>query len=162
MSCMVLSYESTAKLAHFITSLCEHGFDYFGFSAPETLHKAFNDCRSNPVKAFEKLVRYNYLAYDGRYSNSERTIFPDMPTVECPYHPRNFKSVDGNADFKEYYTVIEPWHYQLYKTLQCYTYQIAEDATIDSDLYKALTELEKTIATFIVANQPDYVTAKWG
>lgn len=162
MSCNVLEYTSIAALADFVTALCEHGFNYFGFDAPNTLKVAFIDCKGYKNKAFEKLARYNHLAYDSRYNGaSETSTIPDMPTINAPYHPRNFETVEANG-VKFQRTILEPWHYQLYKTLQCYIYNINEDATHNTTLYRGLEQLEIEMAKFIVSHQPEYINAEWG
>lgn len=49
-----------------------------------------------------------------------------------------------------------------YKSLECLRYQCAEDATIESPLFVAMTEALPVLAQMIVHAMPAYDAAEWG
>ena len=151
MSCFVLKKEIIAGLADYIKTLNDFGYDYFGYSIPESLNKALDlGYKSAPEKdIFKKLYDFNVKAFNNRYEDNYDTGEVEMPT-EYPtlYHPRE--------------ETPQPWEYQLLKTLACYIYQVSEEGTYNTDLYKALKELETTITTNIVWRMPEMNNATWG
>ena len=50
----------------------------------------------------------------------------------------------------------------LIKLIECYLYQCAEDATYNSDLYKAIDEYLNSLYRYVVHKQPEYDAANWG
>lgn len=167
MSCHLLNIHKVAQLADFIASVCNHGFNYFGFDCPNELSSALSDCLSNgwisESRVFDKLIEHNLDAYMGRYTEYDRdSLVPDMPDMPSLIKPKNSVYQENEKGGGSWRTVIHPWHYKALKLLQSYNYQLCEDATIDTPLYKALTELEHIIALFIVQNQPEYISAEWG
>lgn len=51
--------------------------------------------------------------------------------------------------------------YALYKSIQCYHYQCAEDASIGDPLYYIVEQLQHTIAEYIVTTSAQYEAADW-
>ena len=155
MSAFILNPETTAALADYIDTLNYIGYDYFGYSIPRELNAALNltTRAGNEKKIFNALYSLNVKAVNGRYNDNEPETIEKPTQYPTLYHPR---------DYANGHDIIKPWHYKLLKTLQCFIYQCCEDATINEPLYKALEELEKTIAFYIVQNQDDYVNAPWG
>lgn len=156
MSTFIMNSISIAQLAEYISALNYVGYDFFGYSIPESLNNALNLTRTaDEKKIFNALYALNVKAVNGRYNDNT----PD--TTEMPKEYKTIfhvKAWDGkNSTYK-----IEPWHYQLLKRLQCFIYQCTEDATINDPLYKALKDLEHTIIYFIVTNSPEYSAAIWG
>ena len=155
MSAFILNPEKIAALADYIDTLNYVGFDYFGYSIPQALNHALQltTRTGNEKKIFNALYSLNVRAVNGRYNNNEQETIEKPTQYPVIYHPKDY----GNG-----HDIIRPWHYQLLKTLQCFIYQCCEDATINDPLYKALEELEKTIAFYIVQNQDAYYNAQWG
>lgn len=156
MSAFIMNPVSIAQLAEYISALNYVGYDFFGYSIPESLNNALNLTRAaDERKIFNALYALNVKAVNGRYNDNT----PD--TAEMPKEYKTLfhvKAWDGkNGIYK-----IEPWHYQLLKRLQCFIYQCTEDATINDPLYKALKDLEHTIIYFIATNSPEYSRAIWG
>lgn len=46
MSCRMMSPAPLAALANAMEMLLNHGYDYFGFDAPDSLFNAASDCRN--------------------------------------------------------------------------------------------------------------------
>lgn len=157
MSAFIMNLTSIAALADYIDTLNFVGFDYFGYSIPETLNRSLNltTRTGNATKIFNALYALNVRAVNGRYNDNEPDATEMPKTRPTLYHP-----AEWNAASSIYF--IEPWHYQLLKTLQCFIYQCTEDATINDPLYKALKDLEHTIIYFIATNSPEYSAAVWG
>ena len=156
MSAFILDAKRIASLAEFITTLNNVGFDFFGFSIPESLNIALDCGRfAKESEIFNKLYAFNVEAVNGRY-NEENITSAEMP--------KNYKTLYKfrEYDFENRIEIIEPWHYELYKLLQCFIYQCCEDQTYNTPLYKALQELENRLAQYIVMNNINYSKADWG
>lgn len=163
MSAFMLNKERIAQLADYITALHNMGYDYFGYSMPETLHHELLDCRDDygfmiTAKVYDRLSDLNMRAVCGRYDR-EPFIIEDIPTYTQIYHPME-KGTDERV--REWYEGIKPWHYELLKLTQCFLYQCGEDATIDDPLYLALKELIPLQMSHITTNAVDYILAAWG
>ena len=163
MSAFMLEGERIAQLADYISALHNMGFDYFGYSMPETLHYELSDCLDNygfmmTAKVYDRLSDLNMRAVCGRYDR-EPFIIENIPTYTQIYHPKE-KGTDERV--KGWYEEIKPWHYELLKLTQCFVYQCEEDATIDDPLYLALKELIYLQMSHITANAIDYKLAVWG
>lgn len=50
---------------------------------------------------------------------------------------------------------------QAYKSLKCWLYQCAEEATVDTDLFKLMDNVAKEIAMYIVETSPAFNAAEW-
>lgn len=163
MSAFMLKSNRIAQLAEYIAALHNSGFDYFGYSIPETLHTALLDCRDDygfmvSEKVYYALSDLNMRAVCGRY-NEEPFIVDKMPKVSNLYHPRE-KGTDDTID--GWYEEIKPWHYELLKLTKCFLYQCDEDATYKDPLFLALRELETAQERHIINNIPAYKKAAWG
>lgn len=152
MSCFIMKEEIIAGLADYIKTLNDFGYDYFGYSIPRSLNEALNlGYRSTPEKEiFKKLYAFNVTAFNNRYE-ADCDIDVEMPKdYKTLYHPIDTEKAP------------QPWEYQLLKTLSCYIYQVSEDVTIKTDLFKALKELEMAITNNIVWRMPEMKEAEWG
>ena len=93
---------------------------------------------------------FNVTAFNNRYE-ADCDIDVEMPKdYKTLYHPIDTEKAP------------QPWEYQLLKTLSCYIYQVSEDVTIKTDLFKALKELEMAITNNIVWRMPEMKEAEWG
>lgn len=152
MSCFILKKEVIAGIAEYIRCLNDNGYDYFGYSIPRSLNEALNlGYHSTTTKEiFKKLYAFNVAAFNNRYE-ADCDVDVEMP--------KDFKALYLPVDTEK---APQRWEYQLLKTLSCYIYQVSEDATIKTDLYKALQELEMAITNNIVWRMPEMKEAEWG
>lgn len=158
MSCMMMPEKSLAMLADTITSVLNHGYNNFGFSAPASLYDALDDCRGHygdfHVKdVYTALFLLNQSAYTGRYKEDCAAIILDVPNVPRMHEPREGRN---NHD------VVKPWHFHFCKLLDFLVYQCNEDATYQTPLFNALCDMANTVSSFIVRNMDEYDAIGWG
>lgn len=158
MSCFIVSRETTAALADFISSACNMGYDYFGFDAPESLHDALSDCKEfykycDPEKVYFRLREMNFDAYVARYKEIDFDFAPDEYRENIMYKPR---------EYAEGFHRVLPWHYDMLKKLDCYLYQCTEGEIYKTALYTALQEMKNILTGFIARNNAVYCECKWG
>ena len=141
--------EIIAGIADYIDTLNYRGFDFFGYSIPESLHDVLEESNSTSTREiFNKLYKLNVDAVNGRY-HENYSNYIDMP--------RNYTTL---YHFKTEYS--QPWEYQLLKYIACFNYQTSEDATIDNPLHKAMIDLQLDITKHIVWHTPEMNAAQWG
>lgn len=163
MSCLILKSETVAAIADYIASLLNVGFDFHRMEAPRELAEAFKICTNerdefSSEKIYNLLSALNRVAYFGRYRRTEDGNGDDLNTF--PEYGSNIKYKPcawGNG-----HAVVEPWHYEMLKRVQCLHYQLDEDATYNLAETKALSALAAKIACFIAMNSDEYAAAKWG
>ena len=157
----MVSADRIAQLADFIAALANMGFNFFGYSIPESLNRELMGCYERGFmeesKVFERLFDLNNRSVSGRYGADHKQETPEMPTVKRIFHERK-----KNPDFKEWLELVEPWHLELFKLLQCFIYQCDEDSTYKDPLKVALEDLERVMAYHIICNHPYYKKATWG
>lgn len=163
MSAFLLSENRIAQIADYLSTLYNCGFNFFGYSMPEELHNELSDCcdiygNTNTKKIFEKLYNLNAAAVAGRYDEAQ-TPAPDLPKFTPLHH---YREAAQDETIKRWYEDIKPWHFELLKLFQCFLYQCDEDATRETDLFKALNRLEYTMLNHIVSNNPEWINSKWG
>lgn len=166
MSCMIQKSENTAKLAEFIAMLANSPREIYSCIVPPPLLSAlkssealdeFGDC--DPAKVYYALRDMNLEAYAGRYGAEYAACDDDgyVPNNGGELRPVwDTGEPNGRGHWK-----ITPALFQMYKTAQFYMYQCAEDATCNSELFKAMKKFESNFAAFIVSNLPEYVGADW-
>ena len=151
MSCFILKEEIIAGIAEYIKALNDIGYDFFGYSIPHSLNAAldlgYRSTSENTI--FKKLYAFNVQAFNGRYGDDF-----NCDDIEIP---KNYKTL-----FHPQEETPQPWEYQLLKHISCYLYQVSEDATVNTNLYKALKELEIVIEKNIVWRMPEMQKATWG
>ena len=160
MSCFIMNEKALAALAIATEKVMNQGFNYFGFEAPRELYNALSDCKAgvyrdyNAPLIYAKLYALNARAYAGRYREDVDTTPPDV----------NFSGLDITRppQYAQNSFVVQPWHYRLAKLIDCYCYQVSEDATQGDDLAHAMTELARVVHAFIVQRSTDYIAAPWG
>lgn len=162
MSCIMLTTRAHAAMAETIADLLNLGFNSFGFSAPDTLYKALNDCRNiygeySSAAIYDRLYSLNAAAYNGRYANAphipDAAPVPDMPDIP---------PLRTGREFTDDHEKILPWHYHLCKLLDCLIYQASEDVTAKDPLFLALVDFSRAYTTFLVSNAQAYNTFPWG
>lgn len=165
MSCFIMQAEGIAALSEFTADLLNNGFDHYGFDAPNELSWALSGCRDpycffDPKKIYQALYALNVAAYTGHYERDfdgagqklDGQQAPDIKTSDYIIH----NGISGRHE-------LASWHYRIVKLLQCYNYQVAEDATMNHPLADALKKLEQALTSFIVVKSPEYEAAPgWG
>ena len=160
MSCFIMNEKALAALAIATEKVMNQGFNYFGFEAPRELYNALSDCKAgvyrdyNAPLIYAKLYALNARAYAGRYRDDLDITAPDV----------NFSGLDIThpPQYAQNSFVVQPWHYRLAKLIDCYCYQVSEDATRRDDLARAMHDLSNTLRGFIVQRSADYMAAPWG
>jgi len=112
---------------------------------------------------YEKLYEANFKAYNDRYKNlpAERLLSWEdyKDTKEYEFHAIDiWKQRQINIDGTE---IPQEWHYKLLKTIQFLEYQLADNATEENLVYKALVSLDATLAMFIITNSEAYKKIEW-
>lgn len=151
MSCFILKKEVIAGIAEYIRCLNDNGYDYFGYSIPHSLNAAldlgYRSTSENEI--FKKLYAFNVKAYNNRYDDNYNCDEIEIPKeFNTLYHPQE--------------ATPQLWEYQLLKTISCYIYQVSEEATCNTDLFKGLKELEMAITNHIVWRLPEMQATTWG
>lgn len=161
MSCFIVRPSTVAAIADFTACLLNHGFNFFGFETNGELSLALMDCKRggwySEQEIFKELARLNREAFKSRYANNLDVLETLEPLPEykenTTYKARKYQ--DGRP-------VIEKWHYEMLKMLDCFLYQCSEDGTDKTHLYKGLVNLRNTMAMFIVRANADYDAFPWG
>lgn len=160
MSNYIVKPESIAKISNFIANV---KYNTWSLDIPEslknTLTYSFGIHSLDEKKICRYLAHFNYMAVDDRYNkmtDAEKII---------AYQDECVKALDDN------YIYAPTWedgrrkltadHIQLYKTLQCFLYQVDSDITCNTELYKGLNDLVNIMARWIVANTIEYKNANW-
>ena len=161
MSCFVMNPEPLAAIANAVETRLNCDYNYWGFSAPDSLYRELADCKTSCTyfaeDIYRKLYTVNVRAYNGRYADHEEPEDEEAPTIDGSkyviHHP---------PEYREHGFAVRPWHFQLAKLLDCWLYQTAEDATFKDPLRLAMKEFRDNLYGFIVGNSPEYVDAPWG
>lgn len=145
MSAWYVGNKSLSMITDIIYRYHFTGYNSFGFDIPDKLMNAFDSFNENDI--FSKLREMNVEALKQRYDDYEEMI-DDLPYEDGHdiWQPRNG---------------IQPWHFQLLKSLQCYKYQCCEGDVPESDLWKGIQAFVNTLQGFIVSNLPEYEKAEW-
>lgn len=161
MSCIMLSNESLAILANSCAKISIHP-DYYQISAPSSLCNALHALPSFEVnrraqKIFERLYLLNANAYDERY---KKMVVNLAPSIDLNMYD-SIQPVE--YDPKNRICIVKPFHYRLYKIIQCYLYQVDDNKTTRTDpLVLALYDLKESIGLYIIENTVEYHAACWG
>lgn len=151
MSCFVMDDRAVSAIANTIDTLLFVGYNYFGFECPESLREALHGC-TGAKKIYTALYKTNLQAYNGRYRESIEEI-PEF-TDDCEIKKR--------PEYKDHHYVVQPWHYQFAKLVDCYIYQLEEEATRNSPILAGMKDLREALFRFIVGNSDEYQAAPWG
>lgn len=157
MSSYILSNESLTTLAKAISTIENGGFNYCGFSGSDRTARALNpfyiEHGHNETAVFYALATLNAQAYAGRY-NEPVTLDAFIFDEKAPDYMRPIQYENGAP-------VFTADHYKLLKSLDCFLYQIDEDATNKSELKTALEETRDNLANAILRARPEYIAAPW-
>lgn len=161
MSNFIVKPESIAKISNFIAAV---NYSMWSMNLPEETRKAFihmctdMDGYLDEKKLCKALAYENFLAVESRY---KETADPDEL---LKYQDECIKALDTNYVYAPEWDsrrILKPEHIQLYKTIQCFLYQIDSDGTYQDAIYKGIDALEKRYAKWIVANMAEYNVANW-
>ena len=159
MSCFIMKTESLALLADAIAKIHNYDFCYLGFSPDNSLYVELRDVNRyghvDESAVFAKLYRLNDKAYCCRYKQQHN------PEQIPEYDFKNLHSMVRHVQYIGAY-VIEPWHYQLMKLLDCWLYQTDEDDTARDDFRLTIRDLRDVLCRFIVRSHKDYDMYPWG
>lgn len=148
MSAFYVGTESLSMITDIISRYLIAGFDAFGFEFPREIVILFNG--ESDERIFDALAGTNINAIEQRYSQK---------IAEEMYDGKRYEN--GHDIWQAREDGIQPWHYQLLKSLQCYIYQCSEGNVPDTHIYKAIDKLITRLAMYIVCNQPEYDEAEW-
>lgn len=160
MSAFMMSNESLSMLADLISRYHETGGDAFGFYFPKELYDELFEFTNHTWLSNEKI--FNALADLNIESLKQR-------------YPHGYESMIGNVEYIPGHDIwrqeilnledgvvnIEPWHYQVLKTLDCYLYQCCEGNCDKRKFYKAIERLRDLWGCYIATNQVGYELAEW-
>ena len=160
MSVLMMNDKGLEVLAETISKILNMGFNYFGFFPPKNLAKVLDDCRTgrnfySSEKILERLYKLNSRAYSERYKN----ISPYAALGEVPKPDFSGADITEHREYSNYHVIIRPWHYQILKLLDCFTYQVDD---VKDELIPELNSLANILAGFIARNCDEYENIPWG
>lgn len=148
MSAFYVGTESLSMLTDIISRYLVGGFNSFGFDFPREIVTLFEG--ESDERIFSGLAGTNLDALEQRYSKETAAEMFDGKGYE-----------EGHDIWQAREDGIQPWHYQLFKSLNCYIYQCSEGNVPDSPIYKAMDELATRVGLFIARKQSEYEEAEW-
>ena len=163
MSCFVMSPDSLGSIAKSLCAVLNGSYNAYGFTAPESLCKALEDCNVSGLyddqKVYERLYCLNVTAFTGRYAHhGEEELAAEYDCWTMPKTAQNLLTIP------EYRGIFNfaPNHWKLLKSLDCLNYQTAEDRTVSDPLRLALVETANALAGALARNRMEYDAAAWG
>lgn len=148
MSAFYVGKDSLSMLTDIIERYLVAGSDSFGFDFPKEIKEVFNGASRDSI--FSALSADNVLALEERYG---------IRTAIDMYDGEDYE--DGHDIWKPMEKGVQPWHYQLLKSCQCYVYQCTQGKVCESPIYIAMSKLTANIAMYIACSQPEYAKAEW-
>ena len=148
MSAFYVGTESLSMITDIISRYLIAGFNSFGFEFPREIVTLFDG--ESDTRIFDALAGTNLNALKQRYDEKTAAEMFDGKSYE-----------HGHDIWKPREDGIQPWHYQLLKSLQCYVYQCSEGTVPDTPIYKAIDALSTRLAIFIACHQKEYEDAEW-
>ena len=160
MSCFVMNPEPLAAIANAVETRLNCDYNYWGFSAPDSLYRELNDCKTSRTyfaeAIYKKLYALNIRAYNGRYSGHEKPVGEEAPIIDGSMY-----IIHRRPAYREHGFAVRAWHYHLAKLLDFWLYQTLEDATHNDPLRLAMVEFQRALYTFIVTNSTEYADVQW-
>lgn len=147
MSAFYVGTESLSMLTDIIYRYMVAGFNSFGFDFPREVEEVFYG--KTDTEIFNLLSSTNIDALVARYDEDTAKDMIDG------------KGYEVGHDIWQYRNGIQPWHYQLLKSLNCYVYQCSEGNVPDTPIYKAMDKLSIRLAQFIACHQQEYIDSEW-
>lgn len=155
MSSFMMRSETLAYIANFIAIQINHGFNYTGITSAD--FSCFADCMkgvfADAKEIYKKLYQLNFDAFHGRYDgrHDDECIFKAFPDTE----------IHKPVKYKDHCPVVEKWHYQMLKSMECYLYQCCEGDCPKTEIYQAVKQLKNNLMCFIVHYSAEYQAAEW-
>jgi hypothetical protein len=151
MSAFMMSPESIAKITAYVhreiaSSVCE--FDWI-----KTIREA---CRKYDAKN-SKVVNIGTITAETLFRVLE---FMNAESLSQRYDDNIKDNVSAQIPAFPFWGNLNK--VEIFKLIQCYTYQCAEGNVPESPLYKAMETLENEVCYDIVKAMPEYDTAAWG
>lgn len=150
----MVNNETLSMLANLIVRGFSHP-DSFSFYMPEELKTALGNERFDGEQVFYALANLNIESLKQRYSD-----YDDM-VGEVEYLPNCDIWKPEVFDWDNGITIMEAWHYQVLKSLDCYLYQCCEGECDELPLYKAIDVFCDKWSWYIAHNQVGYELADW-
>lgn len=170
MSCMMLTEKQIATLAATLATmynigLAQGGSSYENFGIDMDGMKwtyvlkdegcLNHDNTCDGQKLARLLYRANMAAYNGRYDEHQAEDIPEEAWAEyfkpyCYNRGLTHYAPWGNNQRHE----LAQWHFDFSILLDHYLYQLEEDATRDSELFKVMSGLSATVKSCIVYMDP--------
>ena len=115
MSCTVMNLEPLAALANAVEDRLNCDFDFWGFEAPDSLHRELNDCQSSGLFAAEDIYRrlyaLNVRAYNSRYRNQQEPGDEEAPTIDGSNYVVHHKRREKKCHADRIHKYFNPCHY---------------------------------------------------
>ena len=155
MSSFMVESRTLAYIANFIAVQMNHGLNYTHIASVD--FSCFADCKKNGYtdagEIYKKLYQLNFNAYheryDGRYD--DKCVIEKFPDT----------AIHKPVKYKDHCPVVEKWHYQMLKYMECYLYQCNEGNCSETEIYQAVKRFQNNLMCFIVHNSAEYQAAKW-
>lgn len=151
MSAFMMSSESLAKITAYIYwKITEDKY------RPDYIQDIRDACHEYE-KAHSKVVSFGFV--------SDETLYRVLELMNAESLKQRYGDpIEENMS--ESIPTIPFWgslnKIEIYKLLNCYTYQCCEGNAPESKLYKAIERLESDLCHRIVSELPEYKTAAWG
>lgn len=155
MSAFMMSNETLSMLADFIARYYKTEGRVFDFRFPDELYKELGPMAFDGEMVFHKLAHLNVKSLRNRYTDYEDLL------GDIEYEPGNDIWANSVYDIEHGVKYMQPWHYQILKSLDCYLYQSCEGNCYKEPLYQAILSLRDKWGAYIAENQPQYTEADW-
>lgn len=158
MSCYILSKDDLAKISEIICTAIKGQNRAFppNDMLPEALREYIDFAyeRIDVQKVYERIFKMNTSAFQLRYPDKK------IP-VPGEYNCLNFvKPLNKNPAIQtQYADIIEPWHYESVRLLNCYLYQCCEGNIPTWPLYRGIQELSNCFLRYMITQLPQYIEA---
>lgn len=161
MSCIVMKYESLAALANAVEARLNCDYNFWGFDAPDSLYRAFEDCRTvrlySAEDIYNRLYMLNAKAYNERYKNHEEAAVEKAPIIDGSRY-----IIHHRPEYREHGFAVRPWHYYLAALLDCWLYQTLEGVVKNDPRRLAMRDFRDSLYGFIIRNSPPYTAVRFG
>ena len=160
MSCFIVSPETVATIANYIADYITGGYNATGIfvSVPHDFIRTVTvNGKINAKQIFLRLYALNYMAYEERYQGER-----EENLLKCLENMQNFE-----ANNKKIHSVpngkIQPYHWQLLKSMECYLYQCSEsEKLMHHPTFETVKAFETALTKLIICAMPEYEKAVWG
>lgn len=146
MSCFIVAPENIQAQTQFIAAILNAPSGYshrYHIGAFEDLQNVFRHCKGakgyDPHMIYRTLYITNLRAYNGRYK--DHTPVKEFARYEPSAPPTDLL--------------------QLYKYMQCYLCQCAEEPVFNTAFYVTIEDLKNRLASSIIRSLPEYEEKNW-